>query len=379
MAIIFDGHHIVGGDPGDRVAPDFRLREFERANGTVRVHRELVSALQVLRDRFGASVRIADMASGPGGARTGLFAWVSARDPAALERAGRTLAAEGYFREVRRDGRTVFLDVGDPERLPPISPAQTLQATVQVTAGFETSGDPFQQVTGNFDGAGLSFGPSQVNFGTGTLVPLFRAFQEADEAALAACFTPPERYGEWLAILGADPAEQVAWADRLSRGARKHGFARSWKACLQAVGRVAVFRDIMTGHAVSDYGARLARALRWLHALEPLDVDHLTCLSALYDLCTQQGSLDKAHEQIRARVAAQRPGSQFELVRIAVVERGLTANPRWRADCVSRRLTILNRQPTAFTADGVRARRTNRNVYLLRNVRIDDAAALRRA
>jgi ribonucleoside-diphosphate reductase beta chain len=37
-----------------------------------------------------------------------------------------------------------------------------------VTAGFETSGDPYLQVPGNFDGAGLSFGPLQANFKTGT-------------------------------------------------------------------------------------------------------------------------------------------------------------------------------------------------------------------
>jgi hypothetical protein len=53
-----------------------------------------------------------------------------------------------------------------------------------VTAAFETAGDPFQQVTGNFDKAGLSFGPLQMNFGTGTLQELFRRFAARDNSQL---------------------------------------------------------------------------------------------------------------------------------------------------------------------------------------------------
>ncbi len=41
-------------------------------------------------------------------------------------------------------------------------------------------------------------------------------------------------------------------------------------------------------------------------------------LSALYDRCVQQGSLNKAHDTIRKRVERERPENQFQLVRIAV-------------------------------------------------------------
>ena len=79
--------------------------------------------------------------------------------------------------------RGIFADVtaeadGIRVRIPIESPSltidQALKTAFSVTAGFETAGDKFQQIAGNFDGAGLSFGPAQVNFGTGTLVPLFR-------------------------------------------------------------------------------------------------------------------------------------------------------------------------------------------------------------
>ena len=61
-SVDWDEEFVVGGDGNRRLTPSFRLKEFRRPDGTVRVHRELVSALQLLRDRFGKplSVRSTD-------------------------------------------------------------------------------------------------------------------------------------------------------------------------------------------------------------------------------------------------------------------------------------------------------------------------------
>ncbi|MEE9204023.1 MAG: hypothetical protein V3U08_03325 [Nitrospirales bacterium] len=381
MALIYDGNFIVGGPANTRVSPNFRLRELTRKNGTVKVHRELVSALQILRDRFGAGISVKSMSPRGelGVGSVGLFAWISAVDIDRLAELVEYFKAEGYFRDVERDSDLLYVNIGDPQSLPPIDVTDALQNAVQVTAGFETSGDPFQQVTGNFDGAGLSFGPSQVNFGTGTLVPLFDKFKQVDEDALMDCFSNEQYYMKWQRILDNPRAKQIAWADKRSTGTRKAGFAQPWKAYFQAVGRVPTFRQIMTEHAVEKYGRKLATALNWLRKLVDVEVDHLRCICSLYDLCTQQGSLNKAHPQIRKRVSVEHPDDQFELVRIAVEERGKTANSPWRADCVSRRLGILYRQRTPVTVQGERANRDNRNFYLLRNTHVRNPEALRRA
>lgn len=380
MTIIYDGDFIVGGSQNPKLSPNFRLNEFERQNGTIKVHRELVSALQILRDRFGSSLSIKSMRQRNqlGAGSVGLFAWISAADIEQLTNLAEEFRREGYFQQVEWDGDLVYVNIGNPNALRPISAADALQTAVQVTAGFETSGDPFQQVTGNFDGAGLSFGPSQVNFGTGTLVPLFRKFQRADARALRACFAIDRHYAEWQSILTAPRGEQIAWADAHSTGLKKGGFKGPWRGYLQAVGRVATFRQIMTDHAIEKYGRKLARALRWLHDEVPIVIDDLRCICALYDLCTQQGSLDKAHQEIRNQIAAEAPDDQFELVRVAVFERGKKASFAWRADCVSRRFGILNRQKTSVTIDGIRAYRRNLNFYLLRNVTIRNPEELRR-
>jgi hypothetical protein len=107
-----------------------------------------------------------------------------------------------------------------------------------------------------------------------------------------------------------------------------------------------------------------------------MTVDRLRCVCAIYDLCTQQGSLNKAHSKIRARIDAEAPVDQVELVRIAVEERGKLANSPWRADCVSRRLGILYGKPMPARVENERKTRSNRFFYLLRDVAVSDPEAL---
>ena len=217
---------------------------------------------------------------------------------------------------------------------------------------------------GNFDGAGLSFGPLQVNFGTGTLPELFVRFRGVDEPALAACFARPEHWDEWQGVLRLPKARQIAWADARSTGAGKSRVAEPWNGYLQTVGRNEVFRREMLRYAYDVYGRKLIVALSWLKGLWPGKIDSFPCLSALYDLCVQQGSLDKAHNAIRARVAAERPDTQTKLVHIAVEERGRTASAEWRADCISRRLGILYREPTpSANPESARPARTSASTW----------------
>jgi hypothetical protein len=116
----------------------------------------------------------------------------------------------------------------------------------------------------------------------------------------------------------------------------------------------------------------VARAIGQLRQRSPIPIDHLRCVCALYDLVVQQGSLDKALSAVDARLVAEQPGTQFELVRIAVEERGRAASPQWQADAVSRRVGILNGVP--HTVDD--RQRANIQFYLLRNVRVENVDRL---
>jgi hypothetical protein len=129
----------------------------------------------------------------------------------------------------------------------------------------------------------------------------------------------------------------------------------------------------MVESMLSDYGGKMMRALRQLRTLKPeIGIDHLRCICSLYDLVVQQGSLDKAWEEIVARVARENPRDQFALVRIAVEERGRKASAEWRDDACSRRLGILQGVPETV---GDR-QRANINFYMLRDVRISNVGDL---
>ena len=54
-----------------------------------------------------------------------------------------------------------------------------------------------------------------------------------------------------------------------------------------------------------------------------------------------------------------------------VEERAKKANPKYRADCLSRRLGILYRQPHPVTMDGIKARRVNGKLHLVRDVKVN--------
>jgi len=360
-SVTWDGEFVVGGDDNRRLTPNYRLKEFKNPSGTVRVHRELVSALQMLRERHGKTLRIESTDA------DGLGARVAADSMTDLLRAADSVRAHHLFKDVVQEGDVLHVTIPDPDNLPEIGLEQALESAFSVTSSFETSGDRFQQITGNFDGAGLSFGPAQWNFKSGTLVPLFQAFEKADSSALRQCFSDPIDYEEWHHVLDQPVNAQIEWANGISTGRGKQEVAEPWRGYFQAVGRVRRFRAIMVEQALQTYGARLQAALDYLHGLVPgIRINHLRCVCSLYDLVIQQGGLDKAHAEIEKRVRQEPPPDQFALVRIAVEERGKKAAPEWRADCISRRVGILNGVPV--TVEG--HQRANLSFFLLRNVRI---------
>ncbi len=363
---------IEGGDPNHRLTPNFRLREFIRPDGTIRLHRELVACLQILRDRLDGPIEV-DPANPPAALRPvadGFGIMVTADDRERLQRLAAELIDQGYLSRAQPQGKKLYLEIPQPEQLPPIAPKLAFECGMQVTAAFETSGDPYQQVTGNFDQAGLSFGPIQCNLKSGTLQELFRRLRGEDEPRLKRCFGNDDDYAAFWQVLDGSRAKAVAWADRLSTGSQKRGFSQPWKGYLQAVGREPVFRDAMLRYAYDKYGKLLMSALAFLRGVSPIAINNLRCLAALYDMGVQQGSLEKAYGAIRRRVAAEHPADQFALTRIAVEERAKKASLKWRADCMSRRLSILERGPVSITLDGQRARRDNPRSYLLRDSQV---------
>ena len=91
----WDGGFVTGGDGNRRLTPNLRLKEFQTTGGSVRVHRELVSALQLLRNRFGQSLSI------KGTDDDGLGVTLGCRSVPDLLRAADRVQAHHLFEEVK--------------------------------------------------------------------------------------------------------------------------------------------------------------------------------------------------------------------------------------------------------------------------------------
>lgn len=171
-----------------------------------------------------------------------------------------------------------------------------LGTALEVTGSFESAGDPWAAVAGDFDGMGISAGILQWNIGQGTLQPLIHAVGEdltrrlmphygaylwrasalAPAASLPIVRTWQGRKGrlapllkaELAALMGSEAmrAEQVKAAART--GERAGMFAASWAASL---GRETTCRDFcwffdlvtqnggLRGVSIGDVRAFLAR------------------------------------------------------------------------------------------------------------------------
>jgi hypothetical protein len=365
-SITYDGQMIIKANSRSRLTPNFRASEYYGKDDSIYIHRDLVAGVQVLRDLVGplsiASVKPRSIAKGHG-------VTVKATDKAALLKAAKALKAQGHFFAVEQLGSSIVLLTVSPTARP-IKPVFAFDTGLQVVANYETTADPYSQVTGNFDGAGISFGIIQFNFLSGTLQELFRLFRSADSAALQNCFRRESSYAElWRAVDGSVP-KAVHWGNSISIGASKHKVAKAWTSDLTRVGRIEHFRLIQMEFAYDKYGRQLMSTIAYLQGLTGLKIRNHRCLTALFDMCIQQGGYHKAAREIAQRVKREAPADELALTHIAVEERAKKARKQYQADCLSRRLGILYREPRKITLNHVTSRRVNKKIYLVKNNRV---------
>ena len=364
-----DGPYIVSASPNSKLSTNFKAKEYMATDGSLYVHQDLVAGVQLLRDLVGPmsvnSVR-------PRAMGKGLGVSLKATDLDTLLASALELKKQGIFSEVlSQSSSAVVVGVQSEGRAKNLKPVFAFDCGLQVVANYETQGDPYQQVTGNFDGAGLSFGVIQFNFKSETLQKLFGMFRVADERALQACFGTEERYDEITRIMAAPASKAIKWGNEISTGRNRSGVSEPWKSCFRAVGKVEEFRNIQMMFAYDRYGRLLMETLAFLEGLSQLRIRNHRCLTALFDMCIQQGGYARAAREIKQRVNTEHPADEIMLTHIVVEERAKKASLKYRADCLSRRLGILYRQPHPVTMNGIKARRVNEKLYLIRDVKVN--------
>lgn len=208
---------------------------------------------------------------------------------------------------------------------------ESIQRALAITSAFEGSG--YDNVTGNFDGQGLSLGRFQRCWGQGSLQPMLREILADDGAASLV----PSGARETLIKINAGPRERaVAWAD--GQTAKKGGKASQvvcepWRSH---------FKRLLTSPAGTAVQDRLDAATVYKAAAVCADWQLSTerSLAAITDLVVQQGSIpgwvaDLIRPQLR------RLENEVDRLQIIVTVRASKARKQYVQDCLDRRMTIV--------------------------------------
>ena len=256
--------------------------------------------------------------------------------------------------------------------------AAEIAVIVGITGRFEASGDPYEGVSGNFDGQGISCGVLQWNIGQASLPPLVLRMGDAAVPALMpefgadllkACRSP---IGKGLAIVNAWQTNnrlKAAPARELKALMGSPAMRRIQDAAIAAVARGA---ETLADKWAADRGGggRTPQELAWF-----------------FDTLTQNGSIAGLdHAAVKAFITAATPGSVDDLVcdwlasrpttvagakdgfanaklwRNAVKDRDLAlfvlsylrsqkAKVAWRVDVLNRKATIAFRKGRVHQTD----------------------------
>jgi hypothetical protein len=134
------------------------------------------------------------------------------------------------------------------------------QLSFELTTFFETSRKPpecYTISTGNFDGAGISFGAMQWQLMSGTLQPIWAATNRDDEAGCRAIFGAD--YDEWMSVQTKTTGlsgTAVAWGDSITDwtgDSTGHAIKAPWKGYFTALGGLQACIDAQVNATASYY------------------------------------------------------------------------------------------------------------------------------
>lgn len=181
-----------------------------------------------------------------------------------------------------------------------------LATLVAITGTFETSGDPYQGVSGDFDGQGISCGVLQWNIGQRSLQPLVIAAGKPSVVAAMPGFGQ-DMWRACNAPLGQALAIVRSWQNGASLKAAPKAELRAFmgSAAMRTQQDAAIRRDARKAERLADKwaidrgtGTRTKQELAWF-----------------FDVVTQNGSMkDLNFADVAAFKAAAAPGKAGDLV-----------------------------------------------------------------
>jgi hypothetical protein len=204
------------------------------------------------------------------------------------------------------------------------------ERALQLTAAFEGHG--YTKVAGNFDGAGLTWGLIGFTLKFGMVQAILKEVHRKHPHLLRKCFGD---LGPRMERLAKEPLEkQMAFANEISIPPRKTAISAPWQHGFEALGAEPEVQAIQLRLAEEKY---LEPAIR---TFQSLGLRSEQGLALCFDIHVQNGSIKPAAlAEIRAATANKNPG---ELQRRKIIATAVAnaANPRFRDDVLSRKMTL---------------------------------------
>ena len=245
-----------------------------------------------------------------------------------------------------------------------ISLTDAQEFALKITTYFEGGKSmDYQALADDFDGMGTSFGLIQWNFGSNTLGPLLKKMLDQDETAFKGCFGEDADYDTLKkALTDGKKDDELKWARDKIKNKRS-----AWETAFKKIGSVEAFNKIQREQAAGQYHPLAVTVINKTRGFSPtlFASVELRSYAAIFDLCVQQGGIDKAENEIKNRVTVEKPSTQLELMKIVVTETARKAKDKWVSDCLSRRMGILMGDSYKSTEHDVTAERKNSQFSLL--------------
>ncbi|MEC0123390.1 hypothetical protein [Paenibacillus pabuli] len=124
--------------------------------------------------------------------------------------------------------------------------------------GFFEGNNGYSNVTGNFDGQGLSFGIIQYNFGQGTLQPLLKEYIQNNETEFKAVFGTSKAATLKDVVNNKTKSQQIAWGESISTSGGN--VVSEWKTLFESMGAKSANQALQRKYAESYFNRAITFA-----------------------------------------------------------------------------------------------------------------------
>jgi len=211
------------------------------------------------------------------------------------------------------------------------APPSLRDLCIQLAAAFEGAG--FSTVSGNFDGAGITWGIIGFTLRHGAVRQIIQEVHQHYPELLEEAFG--RRVAELLEIFSLPLARQIQWADSISTGPNKTGLSKPWRDGFTRLGQFEQVQAIQLRVAEERYFRPAVSTARAYQLSTELG------LALAFDIHVQNGGINNPAASSIRRYVAQQP-VRTELERRVIIAHAVAdaADPQWRQDVLERKLTV---------------------------------------